>query len=305
MTEKRNTIGTDPEFFMMEKETGKLISAIPYINGTKHDPEPLPSGGNIQRDNVALEFATPPAESGEDFVAKIRNAFMDVFNKIGDNHDIAALPSADFDQDQLEHEEAKMFGCDPDFDAWTVSVNEAPPLAEISTFRSCGAHIHVGHVEGDGNEFLLDHPGRISTVKMMDLVHGIISTLLDNSEAAIKRRNLYGKAGCHRPTSYGVEYRVLSNFWLKSPHLVMLMDALTQDVLGFIREDRSDKMIEEIGENTIKDIINKGDIDKAKEIVDNYLKPKLSKDSLFYLEECLNNMEKYNLKQEWMEVGKG
>jgi hypothetical protein len=304
MPEKRNTIGTDPEFFLVDKKTGKLVSAIPHIEGTKYNPEPLPSGGSIQRDNVALEFATPPAESGEDLVAKVRNAFMDVFKKVGDAYDIAAIPSADFDPDQLDHEEAKAFGCEPDYDAWEFKINEPPPLAETSTFRSCGAHIHVGHVKGDGNDFLLEIEGKILTVKMMDLVHGIISTVLDNSEAAIKRRKLYGKAGCHRPTSYGVEYRVLSNFWMKSPQLVMLMDSLTQDVLRFIRDKQAEGMIEEIGEKTIKNTINKGSVSKARKIVDNYLRPKLSKDSIHYLDECLKFIELYDLKKEWMEVSK-
>ncbi len=305
MPEKRSTIGTDPEFFMIDKETGKLISAIPYIDGTKHDPEPLPSGGSIQRDNVALEFATPPAESGEDLVEKVRNAFTDVFRKIGDAHDIVAIPSADFDLDQLDHEEAKMFGCDPDFDAWTVSVNEPPPPAETSTFRSCGAHIHVGHVEGDGNEFLLEPYGKIETIKMMDLVHGIIATVLDNSKSALDRRKLYGKAGCHRPTEYGIEYRVLSNFWLKSPHLVMLIDSLVQDVLRFIREGKSKDMIAEVGEENIRHIINDCRANKARVVLNSHLRPKLSKDALFYLDECLENVTKYDLKNEWkMEAGK-
>ena len=35
-----------------------------------------------------------------------------------------------------------------------------------------------------------------------------------------KRRELYGKAGAYRVKPYGVEYRVLSNFWLKSPALM-------------------------------------------------------------------------------------
>ena len=72
---KRNTIGTDPEFFMVVRETGKLISAIPHIEGTKDAPVPLPQGGTVQRDNVALEFATDPAVDREDFVEKIRRAF--------------------------------------------------------------------------------------------------------------------------------------------------------------------------------------------------------------------------------------
>jgi hypothetical protein len=303
MNEKRHTIGTDPEFFMVDKN-GKLISAIPHIKGKKHDPEELESGGTLQSDNVAIEFATPPAVDGEDFVVKVRNAFKDVYSRLGSDYDIAVIPSANFDADQLEDDEAKLFGCEPDFDAWTLSVNQPPPSAEESPFRSCGAHIHVGHAEGDGNDFLLTHEGRIQTVKMMDLVHGVISIVLDNSQPAMDRKKLYGKSGCHRPTDYGVEYRVLSNFWMKSPQLVMLMDCLTKDVLRFIREGKSEDMINEIGSDNIRSIIDDCRVEDATNLVNEYLKPKLSEDSLFYLNECTTNINNYDFKKEWMEVSK-
>ena len=35
-----------------------------------------------------------------------------------------------------------------------------------------------------------------------------------------KRRTLYGKAGAYREKSYGVEYRTLSSFWLKTDDFI-------------------------------------------------------------------------------------
>ena len=46
----------------------------------------------------------------------------------------------------------------------------------------------------------------------MDATLGLASLLFDPDT---KRRSLYGKAGAFRPKSYGVEYRVLSNRWIK------------------------------------------------------------------------------------------
>lgn len=299
------TIGCDPEFFLRQRKSGKMICAIPFIKGTKHMPEDLPSGaGNIQHDNVAVEFATNPAETVEDFVNKIQQILKDVNDKIPKDCELMAEPSAHFDSDQLEHPDSQAFGCEPDYDAWALLENEAPFLTDKS-FRSCGAHIHVGHQKGDGNNFLLDFEGKMRTVRTMDAVHGIISTVLDNSNSAIARRTLYGKAGAHRVKDYGVEYRVLSNFWLKSPELVMLVYNLTHDVLRIIREDTDKKLIEVIGEYEIQNIINKGLIDDARKAIELYISPLLSDKSIDLLKMCTEKINKYDFVNEWSKNFKG
>jgi len=303
---KRFTIGTDPEFFLRRKEDGKLISAIPHIKGTKDDPEKLPKGGQLQFDNVAVEFATAPAENGMDLVNKIRETFKDVLVKLPENHELLAEPSAYFDEDQLACDAAQAFGCSPDYDAWVPKENDPPRCAE-SNFRSCGGHIHVGKVEGDNNDFLLDPWGKIRLVKVMDCIHGIISVLLDNSPEAVARRKLYGKAGCHRPVIKdagghydGVEYRVLSNFWLKSPELVMLMDSLTTDALSVVREEAEVELIEGIGgPDVVQRIINEGQTERAEAALKSYITPLLSEDSRHYLKSCLTNINNYNFVKEW------
>ena len=49
-------------------------------------------------------------------------------------------------------------------------------------------------------------------VLKLDLYLGIPSIILD-PEGSMRRR-MYGKAGAFRKKSYGLEYRVLSNFWI-------------------------------------------------------------------------------------------
>ena len=300
MTKKKLfTIGCDPEFFLRQRKSGKMICAIPFIKGTKHSPEDLPSGtGNIQRDNVAVEFATNPATGPKDFIEKIQQTLMDVKDKIPKDCELIAEPSAHFTQDQLEHPEAQEFGCSPDFNAWTIIENGAPHLEDL-TFRSCGAHIHIGHQKGDKNEFLLNFDGKIQMIRTMDAVHGIIATVLDDSKNANARRQLYGKAGAHRPKEYGVEYRVLSNFWLKSPELVMLIYNLTKDTVELVRNGKHEKLINKIGENKIQDIINNGITKDAQKIIKLHIIPLLSKESVTFLEICLKKVKNYNFVEEW------
>jgi hypothetical protein len=300
MSNKRFTIGCDPEFFLRERASGKLISAIPHVEGTKQDPFCLPRGGNIQRDNVAVEIATDPADSGDQFVKHISNTLSEAVKILPAETEIVAIPSARFDEDQLDHPEAQAFGCDPDYCAWEVAQNE-PPCALDNTFRSCGAHIHVGTTGEDENAFLLDFEKKLATVKAMDAVHGLISTILDSGEEAIARRQLYGKPGAHRPKEYGVEYRVLSNYWLKSPVTVMMMFHLTKDVLDLVRDGKDVALVETIGEDVIRDTITKGNTEVAQRMVEQHVMPLLSEESIHYFNEALAKIkgDDMNFHKEW------
>jgi len=299
------TIGCDPEFFLKDSKTGKLISAIPHVTGTKEVPLPLPGGGNIQRDNVAVEVATAPANSCEMFVSGIERILKEAVSILPAGTEIVALPSASFDQKELEHPEAQRFGCDPDYDAWEVCQND-PPCAADATFRSCGAHIHVGTDGKDGNSFLLEFEGKLLTVKVMDCIHGLISTVLDSSKESIDRRKLYGKPGAHRPKDYGVEYRVLSNYWLKSPVTVMLMYHLTEDALAVIRAEKANDIIRAIGESQIKSIITNGDSEAANKAINDHILPILSEDSVHYFNAALEKVKaKDSFHSEWKLYGKG
>jgi hypothetical protein len=299
------TIGCDPEFFLGGLERGKLVSAIPFVDGTKEEPKVLPLGGNIQRDNVAVEVATDPADSVDKFITSIKNTLTEAVKTLPKSTEIVAVPSATFDADQLEHPEAQRFGCDPDYDAWEIVQNE-PPCATDASFRSCGAHIHVGTTGDDENAFLLDFEGKINTVKAMDCIHGIVSTILDSGEDALARRQLYGKPGAHRPKDYGVEYRVLSNYWLKSPVTVMMMYHLTQDALKVVREGKVQALVETIGETEVKSIITEGNVEAAKKVVNDYIMPLLSEEAVHYYNEALSKIEANDMDfhVEWGLYGK-
>lgn len=306
MKKQHFTIGCDPEFFLKERKSGKLISAIPHVSGTKTNPKILPKGGNIQRDNVAVEVATDPVDSKEAFVDGIMNTLTEAIKTLPDDTEIVAVPSACFDADQLGHPEAKIFGCDPDFCAWEIRENDKPHATD-ATFRSCGAHIHVGTDGSDDNAFLLDFHGKINTIKAMDCIHGIISTVLDSGKEAIDRRQLYGKPGSHRPKAYGVEYRVLSNYWLKSPVTVMMMYHLTQDALSIVRNNEIDRLVKELGEDEIKNTITKGDVDVALKMIETSILPRLNEDSVYYYNEALSKVKANDMHfhKEWNLYNKG
>jgi hypothetical protein len=295
------TIGADPEAFC-EKDQQLIAVQNCGIQGTKEKPQWLPAGSNVQRDNALIEFAIPPAKGKVQFVQHIGDALMDVMDVLPDGVDIKIIPSAHFPLAQLTHEECKEFGCSPDMNAWTRKKNDPPGDAAEGTFRSAGGHIHVGYIKGSDNIFLLDQDGKLMTICMMDSMHGLVSTVLDSSPEAIARRTLYGKAGCCRLTDYGVEYRTLSNFWIKSPSLVELMYGLTEDVLKIMREKTFMNIIRELGAQNIQRVITEGMSGMAADMIKAVTQEYMSDESIALFYTAWGGSSDINFKEAWKEI---
>jgi hypothetical protein len=80
-------------------------------------------------------------------------------------------------------------------------------------WRSAGGHIHIGHnLSPDWP--LVKRLGDI--VPLLDVLVGNTFVLIDRDPLASQRRKVYGRAGEYRLPSYGLEYRTLSNVWLRA-----------------------------------------------------------------------------------------
>lgn len=255
------TIGTDIEFFL--KKGTKYVSAIGYIAGSKDSPLPLSNGGVVIHDNVALEVATPVAANKEEFIDAVRTSVTDALSGLPKDIKLSSTVSVDFPKKELLDDEAQLFGCSPDFDAWELMINTVPYGAEQKPFRCVGGHLHLGFVTDSGNDFLLDPMGKVTTVKLLDLLLGIPMTIIDQEKGSKERRELYGKAGCHRPTDYGVEYRALSNYWTTSPVLVALVYDIAATVLSLMANGKAEEALALAEASEIQHIINECDIEGA------------------------------------------
>lgn len=278
---KEFTIGTDPEFFVVN-ERGHLKSAIPFIHGTKHEPEMLPNGAGLQVDNVAVEFAAPVSHSLAEFMRSIATSVYHTKRQLPYGYNLAFnISSAIFPEEELQHPNAHVFGCSPDWDAWRGEVNMMPDTDGVS-LRSCGGHIHVGNklvAKTDINRRLM--------VKIMDCLHGVISGVLDDNQGSKKRRELYGKPGCFRATEYGIEYRTLSNYWLKNTSTIKLMYSLTDDAIFILRTSTFNQLLKGLGgKKAIHKAIIHGPTTKQSETLMQYM----SNDSLKYYREALDKM---------------
>ena len=206
-------LGSDPELFV--KQGGEFISAHGMVDGTKEHPHPVRHGA-VQVDGMALEYNTDPVSTVEEWERNHRSVQRRLRRMIGKDLELSATPTAFFTDEVFNStpDDAKILGCEADFNAWTQGVNPTPN-AKVP-FRTGAGHIHIGWTTGADilDEF---HLGECyALVKVLDLFLGVPSIIMDGD---VKRRDLYGKAGAFRPKSYGLEYRVLSNFWTKTPAL--------------------------------------------------------------------------------------
>ena len=240
------TLGADPEVFFASK-SGELVSAIGRIGGTKNQPiAELEPGFMSLEDNVAAEFNIPPSKSFTNFNKNIKTGlgFIDNYAKNA-NLIISNNASGIFTPEQLDNQQAQEFGCEPDFNAWSLDINNKP-MAANQNLRSCGGHIHIGGIE----DLTAHH-----VIRAMDLFLGVPSVLLDTDR---QRRELYGKAGAYRYKDYGAEYRTLSNFWIFKQSLRKWVWNSTKLAVEFVRRGNIIEATSGVGE-LIQYTINESD----------------------------------------------
>ncbi len=196
-------LGADPEIFLQGRKDGSFKSIIGKIKADKWNPKQidgLPVGFTLQEDNVALEFGVPPAATREEFIRNIRTVMLEGLKALP-GEKFSKLSCTVFPKEEMNHPSAHVFGCEPDYNAWTNSEN-SKPVPPHPFMRSAGGHVHL--------ETKLN---KLNVIRACDLYLGVPSVLSDNG---VERRQLYGKAGAFRAKSYGAEYRTLSNYWLFS-----------------------------------------------------------------------------------------
>jgi hypothetical protein len=252
---KKVTLGADPELFV--EKLGEIVSAEGMIGGTKEEPKVISEKGHaIQEDNVMVEFNIPPCSTEDEFVEELE--FVEEYLE-----QLVALKgcklnysaSAELDEKYLQTEQAKRFGCDPDLNVYLKDINKAPDAD--TNLRTCGGHIHIGYENPD-----LEVSEEI--VIAMDIMLGLPSVSIDEDN---RRKEMYGAAGCFRFKDYGVEYRSLSNFWLKTEELKRWAFNKTMEAIDLVNSGIVPDLLEMFGEN-IKEAIDTNNEKLAKETIE-------------------------------------
>jgi hypothetical protein len=258
------SIGSDPEAFVKDSK-GNLVSAIGIMPGTKYQPHKT-LHGSVQHDNILAEFNSLPSNSVLDFINNHKLIIQDVESilKPLDLH-MDFIASAMCSDALLSDPLSRIAGCEPDYNAWTLSRNN-PPSYTFTNLRAAGGHIHIAFDQSVNNP-----KGRVDFIRALDLILGIPSVVLDSDS---QRREFYGKAGSFRPKDTlnfdpdigpdpydGVEYRTLSNFWLRSEGLMQFIWEGVEKVYNNLDElAEKATSLQDIIVNTI----NTGDSEAAK-----------------------------------------
>lgn len=212
-------IGCDPEFFV--KKDGQLVSAYGLVEGTKHNPYPVPSGA-VQVDGMALEYNIEPVSSALDFVKNNKAVLNRLRKMIPADYEFVYEPVAHFGSDYIQSrspDEVEL-GCDPDYNAYTGEINPKPN--KDMPFRTASGHIHIGWTENEDPLNPEHFEACQMLTKQLDYDLGFWARCWDTDTV---RKSMYGGYGAFRPKPYGMEYRVLSNAWLQHPALMELVAA--------------------------------------------------------------------------------
>lgn len=251
-------IGCDPEFFVHKR--GRPVSAFGLVNGTKVAPTPVKDGA-VQVDGLALEFNIKPAANSDEFIHNINSVLSELRAMVPKEYKFKYDSVAFFSKKHMDEqpEEAKALGCTPDFDAYSGEENIPPDGSGL--MRTAAGHVHIGWTQG-AEPFDMEHYEMCRNIsRNLDVSLGVPSVIMDDGD---QRREMYGKAGCFRPKVYGVEYRVLSNFWLKSPNL---MKWVYDTTVGTVNNALSGNSFSRDHILAAKEVIDNNDKKMAKKLI--------------------------------------
>ena len=244
------TLGCDPEFFF--SNGGEIVGSEKILPeaGLKYDPNkdgcgydgahttPPGSESKFIVDGVQAELNPRPntcrANLGNEIGACFRKLWKDLKDK-GKDFNVDFRPLVDITKAELDSlsEKSKVFGCAPSTNIYQkaeeakIKVNPKKYLK-----RSAGGHIHMGWHAGYWGGGA-DTPKMKNTmanaevlVPILDLIVANTCVLVDRDPGNVERRKNYGRVGEYRPKDYGIEYRTLSNFWLRSYQLMSFVTGL-------------------------------------------------------------------------------
>ena len=260
------SFGCDPEFFF--KNDKGIVGAEKVF-----PKDGLTVGINNSKfiiDGVQAELNPAPSTCRQLLANEISRCFAgldEVMKTKGVVADFSQTVEVDKENFDNLSDDSKKFGCSA-----SKNIYKSPSKSKIKVDpmvyrkRSAGGHIHLGRTSDITSE-VLDNPKKI--VPILDILLGNTCVLIDRDIGNIERRKNYGRAGEHRTPKHGLEYRTLSNFWLKNYKLMSFVFGMARFAVAVVVNKKDKEFLKAVKMKDIEKAINKNDFKLAYE---NFLK---------------------------------
>ena len=330
-------MGCDPEFFFEKK--GQIIGSEKVIDIKKGLPIKLyksgsnPSIGKGESkfivDGVQAELNPKPDTCRARLGNEISQCFSLLYEKMQTDKELSINfnPTVQITKNELMSldEQSRKFGCTPSKNT-DKKLNNSICVKDATKYkyRSAGGHIHLGFQGCESKiKTVMKEPERL--IQIMDIIVGNTCVLIDRDIGNIERRKNYGRAGEFRTPPHGIEYRTLSNFWLKSYPLMSFVMSLARFSVNILANtmpgrDYEKELLSLIDMKKIKKAINTNDFNMA---WNNFQKIKpflaritpenesfpLTQNNLknfeFFIKKGINYWFKEDPLQHWMKIPEG
>lgn len=246
--------GTDPEIFVVD-EKEKLIPARKFLKSKKEN-------ATMFYDGVQAEFCPLPRtclEGLKDYICNDMGYVLGAARKFNPKAKFTIQNSFRLSDEEMSalSDEDLTFRCSTSMNVYGDYGDQPDPRQY--QWRFAGGHIHGGCRTKSA-------PVLEAIIRSLDGVLGVagvsLAANLDNPE----RRRMYGRAGEFRLPKHGIEYRVLSNFWLTHPLIYHLTFELFRQAMK-MGEQGLFSICWEGEEQDIRDIINWCDVDGARKML--------------------------------------
>lgn len=261
-------LGMDPEFFFFDSKR-RVVESSMVLGGKKL----AVSAGDVDSDGVQAElhiksdYITSCRANLSNYIQAVMRALRDHLQNM-EGIQVGVVNSVLIPPGQFSKmlPESKRLGCLPSYNIYGFK-----PLGvdgEKYRRRSGGGHIHISLTNDDRR--VRDDHGKptehaVELVKLLDFIVGNTCVLVDRDPANALRRRVYGRAGEFRLPKWGLEYRTLSNFWLKHYQLFSMAFGLTKLAYSVYQSDPQIKqaVFDRIDMRRIQKAINSNDANLA------------------------------------------
>ncbi|HVI40762.1 MAG TPA: hypothetical protein VM577_08890 [Anaerovoracaceae bacterium] len=226
------SMGCDPELFF--RSNGRIIGSERII--------PEDGLGNnlwsnrVVRDGIQLELNPVNATSVRFLGTNLGSCFELLQRRlIGRNVDISFDGVVEVEREELDalSEKSRVLGCAPSRNIYGLKPISVDARKYMK--RSAGGHLHIGlDYTSIYDKRSVDERNRL--IPLLDIFVGNTCVLLDRDPNAAERRQNYGRAGEYRLPKHGVEYRTLSNFWLRNYTIFSMIWGMVELAVGILQE---------------------------------------------------------------------